>query len=40
MLGQAREALAADKAWVTERRGKLAEAEATLNRAFGELLKR
>ena len=40
MLGEARKALESDKAWVTERRRALAEAEARLNRAFAELLRR
>lgn len=40
MLGQARQALAADRQWAQQRRLKLAEAEATLNNAFADLLKR
>ena len=40
MVGEARKVLDADKAWVAERRRALAEAEAKLNRAFAELLKR
>lgn len=40
MIGESRKALAADRAWIGQRRGALAEAEAKLNRAFAELLKR
>jgi argininosuccinate lyase len=40
MLGEARKALAADRAWVSDRRQHLAAAEAKLNVAFGALLKR
>jgi len=40
MIGEARKALAADKQWLAERRLRLAEAEARLNRAFADLLKR
>ena len=40
MLGQARVALAADQQWVQQRRLKLAEADALLNNAFADLLKR
>jgi argininosuccinate lyase len=40
MLGEAGKALAADRAWVSERRQYLAAAEAKLNVAFGALLKR
>jgi argininosuccinate lyase len=40
MHGEAKKAVDADKAWVGERRKGLAEAEAKLNRAFAELLKR
>ena len=40
MLAQSRQALAADVAWVGERRDHLAAAEARLNTAFAELLKR
>lgn len=40
MVAESGQALAADKAWVGERRRALAEAEARLNRAFAELLKR
>lgn len=38
--GEARKALDADRAWIGERRQALAAAEATLNRAFAELLAR
>ena len=38
MIGLAREALAKDRAWVTERNNKLLEAEAKLNNAFGKYL--
>ena len=40
MHGEARKTLDGDRAWVGERRKALAEAEAKLNRAFAELLKR
>ena len=40
MLGVAQKALIADRQWVNERRLHLATAEAKLNVAFGELLKR
>ncbi len=40
MGAESRKALDANKAWVGERRRALAEAEAKLNRAFAELLKR
>lgn len=40
MLGEARKALATDQQWLQERRNRLAEAEAKLNRAFAELLVR
>ena len=40
MLGEARKALAADRAWVSDRRQHLAAAEAKLNVAFTALLKR
>ena len=40
MLSVAQQALAADRQWVNERRLHLATAEAKLNVAFGELLKR
>lgn len=40
MLAEARKALAADNSWVGERRDRLAVAEARLNTAFAELLKR
>ena len=40
MNAEARKALEADQAWVAARRLGLAEAEAKLNRAFAELLKR
>ncbi|MFO1269237.1 MAG: argininosuccinate lyase [Rubrivivax sp.] len=40
MHGEAKKALDADRGWVGERRRALAEAEAKLNRAFAELLKR
>ena len=40
MVAEGQKALAADKAWAAERRRALAEAEAGLNRAFTELLKR
>lgn len=40
MVAEGKKALAADRAWVDERRQRLAEAEAKLNRAFAELLGR
>jgi argininosuccinate lyase len=40
MLAESRNALAADRAWVEARRDALAAAEAGLNNAFSELLKR
>lgn len=40
MLGEARQALAADRQWVAERRQRLAAADALLNRSFADLLKR
>jgi argininosuccinate lyase len=40
MHAEARKALDADRAWLGERRKGLAEAEAKLNRAFAELLRR
>lgn len=40
MVAEGQKALAADKAWAAERRRALAEAEAGLNRAFADLLKR
>jgi argininosuccinate lyase len=40
MLSEAQKTLSADRQWVSERRQHLAKAEATLNAAFGELLKR
>ena len=40
MLAESRKALATDQAWVGERRDRLASAEARLNTAFAELLKR
>lgn len=40
MLAESRKALAADRAWVGERRDRLAAAEARLNIAFSDLLKR
>ena len=40
MLAESRKALAADRAWVNERRDRLAAAEAALNQAFAELLAR
>jgi argininosuccinate lyase len=40
MLGEASKALAADRAWVAERRQRLAAAEAKLNVAFVELTRR
>ena len=40
MLGEAQKTLSADRQWVSERRQHLAKAEARLNVAFGELLKR
>jgi len=40
MIGEARKLLAADRAWIDERRNRLAEAEAKLNRAFAALLSR
>ena len=40
MIGEAKKALAADRAWLDERRNRLADAEAKLNRAFAELLAR
>jgi argininosuccinate lyase len=40
MLGESNKALAADRAWVAERRMRLATAEAKLNVAFTELIKR
>ena len=40
MASEARKALAADRRWVTERRERLADAEAKPNRAFAELLAR
>ncbi len=40
MLAESRKALAADRAWVGERRDRLAAAEARLNMAFSDLLKR
>ena len=40
MLGEAQKALLADRQWLGERRQHLATAEAKLNVAFGELLKR
>jgi len=40
MVGEAKKALAADRAWADERRNRLADAEAKLNRAFAELLAR
>ncbi|MCC6248264.1 MAG: argininosuccinate lyase [Rubrivivax sp.] len=40
MHGEARKTLDGDRAWVAERRKALAEAEAKLNSAFAELLKR
>lgn len=40
MHAEARKALDADRAWISERRQGLAEAEARLNRAFADLLTR
>lgn len=40
MLGQSRKGLDGDRAWVNERRDRLAAAEAQLNAAFADLLKR
>ncbi|MGE0313914.1 MAG: argininosuccinate lyase [Lautropia sp.] len=40
MLGVASERLKADRQWASERRARLAEAEATLNQAFATLLAR
>lgn len=40
MASEARKALATDRNWVTERRQRLADAEAKLNRAFADLLAR
>jgi argininosuccinate lyase len=40
MLAEAQAALARDRQWVQERRLKIAEAEANLNRAFAALLAR
>ena len=40
MLAESRKVLAADRAWVGERRDRLAAAEARLNNAFADLLKR
>jgi hypothetical protein len=38
MLGHAREAVAADQAWLDERNAKLAEAQAKLNQSFQKLV--
>jgi argininosuccinate lyase len=40
MLGESRKALAADRAWVGDRRDRMAAAEAQLNSAFADLLRR
>jgi len=40
MLGESRKSLTADRAWVGDRRDRLAAAQAKLNNAFAELLRR